>query len=82
MLTALAKEGGINIWIDPRVQGTVTTNLTDVPWDEAFDLIASGNGLGYVQKGSVVRVAPLASLPKRKRRGGKSRTSARSPASS
>jgi len=58
VLTALAKEGGINIWIDPRVQGTVTTNLTDVPWDEAFDLIASGNGLGYVQKGSVVRVVP------------------------
>jgi len=58
VLTALAKEGGINIWIDPRVQGTVTTNLTDVPWDEAFDLIATGNGLGYVQKGSVVRVVP------------------------
>ena len=62
VLATLAKEGGINIWIDPRVQGTVTTNLTDVPWDEAFDLIASGNGLGYVQKGSVVRIAPLAVL--------------------
>jgi type IV pilus assembly protein PilQ len=62
VLTALAKEGGINIWLDPRVQGTVTTNLTDVPWDEAFDLIASGNGLGYVQKGSVVRVVPLGAL--------------------
>ena len=62
VLTALAKEGGINIWIDPRVQGTVTTSLTDVPWDEAFDLIASGNGLGYEQKGSVVRVVPLGVL--------------------
>jgi type IV pilus assembly protein PilQ len=62
VLTALAKEGGINIWIDPRVQGTVTTTLTDVPWDEAFDIIASGNGLGYVQRGSVVRVVPLAVL--------------------
>jgi len=62
VLTALAKEGGINIWIDPRVQGTVTTTLTDVPWDEAFDIIASGNGLGYVQRGSVVRVVPLGVL--------------------
>jgi type IV pilus assembly protein PilQ len=62
VLTALAKEGGINIWLDPRVQGTVTTSLTDVPWDEAFDLIASGNGLGYEQKGSVVRVVPLGVL--------------------
>ena len=62
VLTALAKEGGINIWIDARVQGTVTTNLVDVPWDEAFDLIASGNGLGYQQKNSVVRVVPLGVL--------------------
>jgi type IV pilus assembly protein PilQ len=62
VLTALAKEGGINIYIDPRVTGTVTTTLTDLPWDEAFDLIASTNGLGYVQRGSVVRVAPLAVL--------------------
>ena len=42
--------------------GTVTTTLTDIPWDEAFDLIATSNGLGYVQRGSVVRVAPLAVL--------------------
>jgi type IV pilus assembly protein PilQ len=62
VLTALAKEGGINVLIDPRVQGTVTTSLVDIPWDEAFDLIASSNGLGYVQRGSVVRVAPLAVL--------------------
>ena len=62
VLTALAKEGGINVFIDPRVQGTVTTSLVDIPWDEAFDLIASSNGLGYVQRGSVIRVAPLAIL--------------------
>jgi type IV pilus assembly protein PilQ len=62
VLTALAREGGINIYIDPRVTGTVTTTLTDVPWDEAFHLIATSNGLGYVQSGSVVRVAPLAVL--------------------
>jgi type IV pilus assembly protein PilQ len=62
VLTALAKEGGINIYIDPRVVGTVTTTLTDVPWDEAFHLIATSNGLGYIQTGSVVRVAPLAIL--------------------
>ena len=62
VLSTLAKEGGINIYIDPRVNGTVTTTLTDIPWDEAFHLIASSNGLGYVQSGSVVRVAPLAVL--------------------
>jgi type IV pilus assembly protein PilQ len=62
VLRTLAREGGINIYIDPRVQGTVTTSLVDIPWDEAFDLIATSNGVGYVQSGSVVRVAPLAVL--------------------
>ena len=62
VLATLAKEGGINILIDPRVAGTVTTNLVDIPWDEAFDLIATSNGVGYVQRGSVIRVAPLAIL--------------------
>ncbi len=62
VLTLLAREGGINVYIDPRVNGVVTTTLNDIPWDEAFDLIASTNGLGYVRRGSVVRVAPLAVL--------------------
>ena len=62
VLRTLAREGGINIYIDPRVQGTVTTSLVDIPWDEAFDLIATSNGVGYVQSGSVVRVAPLTVL--------------------
>ena len=62
VLTALAKEGGINIYIDQAVTGTVTTSLVDIPWDEAFDLIATSNRLGYVQQGSVIRVAPLAVL--------------------
>jgi type IV pilus secretin PilQ/predicted competence protein len=62
VLTLLGTENGLNLYIDPRVQGTVTVNAKEIPWDEAFDLIASSNGLGYVQRGSVVRVAPLAVL--------------------
>ena len=57
-----ADQGGLNLYIDPRVQGTVNTQFRDVPWDEAFDVIASANGLGYVQQGSIVRVAPLGVL--------------------
>jgi len=62
VLTLLGTENGLNLYIDPRVQGTVTVNAKEIPWDEAFDLIASSNGLGYIQRGSVVRVAPLAVL--------------------
>jgi type IV pilus assembly protein PilQ len=62
VLQALADEGGINVIIDPRVQGSVTTRITDVPWDEAFDAIASSYGVGYVPRGNVIKVAPLAVL--------------------
>jgi type IV pilus assembly protein PilQ len=62
VLQALADEGGINVIIDPRVQGSVTTRISDVPWDEAFDAIASSYGVGYVPRGNVIKVAPLAVL--------------------
>ena len=62
VLQALADEGGINVIIDPRVQGSVTTRITSVPWDEAFDTIASSYGVGYVARGNIVKVAPLAVL--------------------
>jgi type IV pilus assembly protein PilQ len=62
VLQALADEGGINVIIDPRVQGSVTTRITSVPWDEAFDTIATSYGVGYVARGNIVKVAPLAVL--------------------
>jgi type IV pilus secretin PilQ/predicted competence protein len=62
VLQALADEGGINVIIDPRVQGSVTTRITNVPWDEAFDTIATSYGVGYVARGNIVKVAPLAVL--------------------
>jgi hypothetical protein len=45
VLTALAKEGGINVYIDPRVQGT-SRPASSTSVGRGFDLIASANGLG------------------------------------
>ena len=33
--------------------------LTEVPWDQALDVILRANQLGYVLDGTVVRIAPL-----------------------
>jgi type IV pilus assembly protein PilQ len=33
--------------------------LTEVPWDQALEIILRGNQLGYAVDGSIVRIAPL-----------------------
>ncbi len=38
---------GLNIVIDPSIQGTVDVSLRDVPWDQALDIILRANKLGY-----------------------------------
>jgi len=48
--------------IDPAVQGTVDVMLTEVPWDQAMEIILRGSKLGYTIDGTVVRIAPLAVL--------------------
>lgn len=53
---------GLNIVLDPDVRGTVTVSLTDIPWDQALELILKINGLGYVLEGNVMRIAPTGKL--------------------
>ena len=62
MLRTFAEISGLNIVIDPRVNGTVDVALRDVPWDQALDIILKANGLGYIVDGTIVRIAPLEAL--------------------
>jgi type IV pilus assembly protein PilQ len=62
VLRTFAEISGLNIVIDPKVNGTVDVALRDVPWDQALDQILRANGLGYVVDGTIVRVAPLDAL--------------------
>jgi type IV pilus assembly protein PilQ len=50
---------GLNIVIDPTIQGTVDVSLRDVPWDQALDIILRANRLGYTVEGNIVRIVPL-----------------------
>jgi type IV pilus assembly protein PilQ len=52
----------LNIVVDPSVRGSVTLELRDVPWDQAFELILHINGLDYEMSNNVIYVAPLAKL--------------------
>ncbi len=62
VLRTFAEISGLNIVIDPTIQGTVDVALRDVPWDQALDIILRANKLGYVVDGAIVRVAPLNAL--------------------
>jgi type IV pilus assembly protein PilQ len=62
VLRTFSEISGLNLVIDPTIQGTVDVALRDVPWDQALDIILRANKLGYVVDGTIVRVAPLAVL--------------------
>ncbi len=62
VLRTFSEISGLNLVIDPAVQGNVDVTLRDVPWDQALDNILRSNKLGYVVDGTIVRVAPLTVL--------------------
>jgi type IV pilus assembly protein PilQ len=62
VLRTFSEISGLNLVIDPSIQGTVDVSLRDVPWDQALDIILRANRLGYVVDGTIVRVAPLTVL--------------------
>jgi type IV pilus assembly protein PilQ len=61
----LADISGFNIIIANNVTGTVTLKLSDVPWDQALDVVLEDGGLGAIVEGNVMKIAPLATLQKR-----------------
>jgi type IV pilus assembly protein PilQ len=62
VLRTFAEISGLNMVIDPDVQGTVDIVLTDVPWDQALSVILGGNQLDYTVDGTIVRIAKIETL--------------------
>ena len=62
VLRSFSEISGLNIVLDPTLQGAVDVALRDVPWDQALDIILRANKLGYVVEGTIVRIAPLTVL--------------------
>ncbi len=57
-LAVIADFTGINFVTSDAVQGDITINLKDVPWDQALDVILRTKGLGQRKKGNVIWIAP------------------------
>jgi type IV pilus secretin PilQ/predicted competence protein len=62
VLRVLADVSGQNLIATDDVRGKVTLHLSDVPWQQAFDLILRTNRLQATQDGNVVRISTLKRL--------------------
>src|SRR5262249_40705580 len=58
----ISEISGLNVVLDPNVAGNVTLKLTDVPWDQALDVVLKNYQLGGQLQGNVLRIATNATL--------------------
>ncbi len=67
VLRSIARLSGLNIVIQPGVDGPVTVELDRVPWDQALEQILKINNLGMQLEGNILRIAPVGQLRKEAR---------------
>jgi type IV pilus assembly protein PilQ len=64
VLRTFAQISGLNVIVQPGVQGVVTAELENVPWDQALEEVLKINNLDYELDGNVMRIAPTETLRK------------------
>ncbi|MDP8265479.1 MAG: type IV pilus secretin PilQ [Candidatus Aceula meridiana] len=62
VLQILSYKSGVNIVAGPEVTGLVTIQLTNVPWEDALEVILGTYGYGYEEKGSILTVTTIENL--------------------
>ena len=59
VLRIISMKSEVDIVAGPDVEGLVTIKLTDVPWEQALDLVLRTYGFTYERKDKVIRVMSL-----------------------
>jgi type IV pilus assembly protein PilQ len=62
ILRLIAEVSNFNVITADDVTGKITMRLVDVPWDQALDIVLQAKGLGKIQVGNVIWVAPRDAL--------------------
>lgn len=65
VLQLIAEVSDFNIVVADSVQGSVTTRLVNVPWDQALDIVLQAKGLDKRKQGGVIWVAPTEEIAAR-----------------
>ncbi|MBI3011837.1 MAG: secretin and TonB N-terminal domain-containing protein [Candidatus Omnitrophica bacterium] len=61
VLRIISLKSGVDIVAGTDVEGLITIKLTNVPWEQALDIILRTYGFTYERKGNIVRVMTVAS---------------------
>ena len=64
VLRILSLKSGVDIVAGNNVEGLVTIKLTNVPWEQALDIILRTYGFTYERNGNIVRVLTVDALEK------------------
>jgi type IV pilus assembly protein PilQ len=62
----IGEASGFNVMVGGEVQGKMTLSLTDVPWDQALDLILHTLQLGAERTHNILRITTLKNLTSEK----------------
>ena len=58
----ISELSGLNILIDPTVEGTITLNVDAVPWDQLFEVVLRSHRLEKSVEGNLVRISTKETL--------------------
>ena len=62
IIRIIGEVSGKNIVVSDRVTGKVTLKLSDVPWDQALDIVLASRNLGVEEAGNVLTIYDLQTL--------------------
>jgi type IV pilus assembly protein PilQ len=65
VLQLIADVSNLNIVVSDSVTGSLTLRLTNVPWDQALDIVLETKNLDMRQSGNVIWIAPTAEIAAR-----------------
>jgi len=67
VLQLIADVSDLNIVVADNVGGNITLRLTNVPWDQALDIILDAKNLDMRKNGEIIWIAPAAEIAERER---------------
>jgi type IV pilus assembly protein PilQ len=65
VLQLIADVSNLNIVVSDAVAGNLTLRLTNVPWDQALDIVLDARNLDKRENGNVIWIAPTADIAAR-----------------
>lgn len=75
ILRLLADISGKNLVMGEDVKGKMSIKLSNVPWDQALDIVLKMNSLGKIEEENVIRIGTLGSIARQQEEEAKAKES-------